>query len=64
MAVITFYYDVVCPYAYLGSTRARALAERTGAQLVYRPILLGGVSRQDVNEPVRAPHKSRDCLSI
>jgi len=43
MKTIDFYYDVVCPYAYLASTRIHALAKDTGAELTYRPILLGGV---------------------
>jgi 2-hydroxychromene-2-carboxylate isomerase len=42
---LIFYYDVVCPYAYLGSTRVEALAARTGARLQWKPILLGGVFR-------------------
>ena len=42
---LVFYYDVVCPYAYLASTRVEALAERAGVVLVWRPILLGGVFR-------------------
>ena len=40
---LVFYYDVVCPYAYLASTQIEALAARTGATLRWRPILLGGV---------------------
>jgi 2-hydroxychromene-2-carboxylate isomerase len=40
---LEFYWDFSSPYAYLGSTQAKALAERTGATLVYRPMLLGAV---------------------
>jgi 2-hydroxychromene-2-carboxylate isomerase len=40
---LTFYYDVACPYAYLGSTQAMAVADAAGAELVWRPILLGGL---------------------
>ena len=42
---LEFYYDVVCPYAYMASRRVEALAERTGAALIWKPILLGGVYR-------------------
>lgn len=42
---LEFFYDFSCPYAYLASTRVAALAERAGAELVYRPFLLGGVFR-------------------
>jgi 2-hydroxychromene-2-carboxylate isomerase len=40
---IELYYDFSCPYAYLASTQIRQLAERAGAELVYKPFLLGGV---------------------
>ncbi len=40
-----FYYDIVCPYAYMASRRVEALAKRTGATLHWRPVLLGGVYR-------------------
>ncbi len=42
---IDFYYDIVCPYAYLGSTQIEALAERCGAELRWHPVLLGGIFR-------------------
>jgi 2-hydroxychromene-2-carboxylate isomerase len=42
---ISFYYDCVCPYAYLASTRIEALAARAGAAVEWKPILLGGVFR-------------------
>ncbi|MBX3184035.1 MAG: 2-hydroxychromene-2-carboxylate isomerase [Polyangiaceae bacterium] len=50
MATLEFYYDFVCPYAYLASTQVEALARRTGAQLVYRPLLLGGLFRHLAGE--------------
>ena len=43
---LTFVYDVVCPYAYLASTRVEALAARHGATLRWAPVLLGGIFRQ------------------
>lgn len=45
MRSLTFYYDFVCPYAYLASRRVEALARDTGVELVPVPILLGGVFR-------------------
>ena len=42
-ATLHFYFDFSSPYAYLASTRVRALASRTGAKLVYRPLLLGAL---------------------
>ena len=43
MADLYFYYDIVCPYAYLASRRVEAMAERTGATLEWCPVLLGGL---------------------
>jgi 2-hydroxychromene-2-carboxylate isomerase len=45
MAVLHFWFDYSCPYAYLASTQVAALARRTRADLVYEPMLLGGVFR-------------------
>ena len=41
MKELSFYYDVVCPFAYLASTRVEALATRTNARLIWKPVLLG-----------------------
>lgn len=43
MKELLFFYDIVCPYAYMASLEVEALAERTGARLVYKPVLLGGI---------------------
>src|SRR5687768_1375448 len=40
---IELFFDVVCPFAYLASTRIVAIANEAGAELVWRPVLLGGV---------------------
>jgi 2-hydroxychromene-2-carboxylate isomerase len=40
---LEIYWDFSSPFAYLGSTQARALAARTGADLTWRPMLLGAV---------------------
>ncbi len=46
-----------CPYAYLSSTQVEALAERTGAELVVKPMLLGGVFRAlDVPQKLFSAH--------
>jgi 2-hydroxychromene-2-carboxylate isomerase len=42
---VEFHYDFSCPYAYLASTQIEAVAARTGAELAWRPFLLGGVFR-------------------
>lgn len=43
MKSVDFYYDFVCPYAYLGHTQIEAVCARAGAELRWRPFLLGGV---------------------
>ena len=43
--VLEIYWDFSSPFAYLGSTQAEALAKRHGAELVWQPMLLGGVFR-------------------
>jgi 2-hydroxychromene-2-carboxylate isomerase len=40
---VDFFYDFSCPYAYLAHTQIEAVCERAGAELVWRPMLLGGV---------------------
>ncbi|KAK3670363.1 hypothetical protein LTR78_009716 [Recurvomyces mirabilis] len=42
---IEFYYDISCPFAYIASTKIEALASRTGANLIWRPVLLGAIYR-------------------
>ena len=46
MHTLELYWDFSSPYAYLASTQAEALAKRTGAKLVWRPMLLGAVFKQ------------------
>lgn len=42
---LRFYFDVVCPYAYLASTQVEAVAARYGATVRWCPVLLGGIYR-------------------
>jgi len=63
MPSFDFWFDYSCPYAYLASTQVAALAARTGAELRYKPMLLGGVFRA-VGMPQRlfaelSPQKAR-----
>ena len=44
MKELSFYYDVVCPFAYLASTLVESLASRTNARLVWKPVLLGALA--------------------
>jgi len=57
---LEFFYDYVSPFAYLANSQVPALVERTGAELVYRPMLLGGVMQASGNSPpFSVPAKGR-----
>jgi 2-hydroxychromene-2-carboxylate isomerase len=43
---VTFYYDFSSPYAYLGATQIERIAQERGAQVSWRPILLGALFRR------------------
>ena len=43
MAKLEFFFDVSSPWTYLAFERVEGIAERTGAELVWKPFLVGGV---------------------
>lgn len=51
-----FFYDIVCPYAYLASTQIERLIAETGAEIEWVPMLLGGVFRAHRAPQVPAQH--------
>ena len=58
MRAIEFFFDYGSPASYLAYTQLPAIAERTGAQIVYRPMLLGGVFKATGNRsPVEVAAK-------
>ena len=54
-----FFFDVVCPYAYLASTQIEKLAQDTGTQIEWVPMLLGGVFRA-----IKAPQVPASKMSM
>ncbi len=48
---LEFFYDFTSPTAYLAWARLPAIVKRTGAELVYRPMFLGGVMQTTGNRP-------------
>jgi len=50
MPRLEFFFDYGSPYSYLADSRLPALAKRTGAELTYRPMLLGGVFKATGNQ--------------
>jgi 2-hydroxychromene-2-carboxylate isomerase len=53
MSMIEFFYDIGSPWTYLAFHKIEALAARVDAELVWKPILVGGVFNA-VNESVYA----------
>ena len=51
MAKVEFFFDCSSPWTYLAIAEIGGLARRAGADLIWRPILVGGVFNQ-VNEQV------------
>jgi 2-hydroxychromene-2-carboxylate isomerase len=61
---VEFYYDVGSPAAYLAWTQMPRIAEETGARVVHRPMLLGGVFHATGNHsPTEVPAKGRYMMA-
>ena len=57
---VEFFFDVGSPTAYLAWTQLPALCAQAGAELVYRPMLLGAVFQATGNaSPAAVPAKGR-----
>jgi 2-hydroxychromene-2-carboxylate isomerase len=55
---VEFLFDYGSPFSYLADTQLPALAQRTGATIVYTSILLGGVLKATGNSsPIAVPAK-------
>ncbi|MEM6410561.1 MAG: 2-hydroxychromene-2-carboxylate isomerase [Pseudomonadota bacterium] len=49
-ATVEFYHDLASPNAYLSNKVLGDILERTGASVVYKPVLLGGVFKATNNQ--------------
>ena len=57
---VEFYFDFGSPYSYLAYKALPAIAAAHGAQIVWRPMLLGGVFKATGNHsPAEIPAKSK-----
>jgi 2-hydroxychromene-2-carboxylate isomerase len=57
---LEFFFDFGSPTTYLAHTRMPVIAQRTGAEIAYRPMLLGGVFKATGNQsPVTIPAKAK-----
>ncbi|QJI32850.1 2-hydroxychromene-2-carboxylate isomerase [Pseudomonas sp. ADAK13] len=60
---VEFFFDLGSPATYLAYTQLPGLCAATGAQLIYKPMLLGGVFKATGNaSPVTIPAKGRYML--
>lgn len=60
MATIEFYWDAVSPYTYLAATRIERFAAEHGADLVWKPVLLGKLFEACGNRaPLMVPAKGQ-----
>jgi 2-hydroxychromene-2-carboxylate isomerase len=50
LAAVEFFFDYGSPYSYFANTQLAGLEKRTGAELIYRPMLLGGVFKATGNQ--------------
>ena len=64
MESIDFFYDIGSPYSYLCATQIDGVARKHGADVRWRPMLLGAVFKATGNEmPARVPAKAKWMLS-
>lgn len=42
---VEFFYDFSCPYAYLASTQIERVCAQHDAEMILKPMLLGGIFR-------------------
>lgn len=62
---VEFFFDVGSPTTYLAYTQLPEIAARTGAEIVWKPMLLGGVFKATGNQtpaaiPAKAVHMNAD----
>ncbi len=69
MATLEFFFDCSSPWTYLAFTRVQPIAARTGAAIVWKPILVGGVfnavnrdvyDRRANPDPRKAAYSAKD----
>ncbi|MNO61500.1 2-hydroxychromene-2-carboxylate isomerase [compost metagenome] len=60
---VEFFFDFGSPTSYLAYTQLPQICAETGATLVYRPVLLGGIFQATGNaSPIQIPAKGRYML--
>ncbi len=60
MKKVEFFFDLSSPYSYLAATQLKSIAARHGAEIAWKPMVLGAVFKTVGNDmPARVPHKAR-----
>lgn len=60
MKVVEFYFDLGSPYSFLGFHRIQQIAAQHQAEIIWKPMLLGGVFKATGNSsPMAVPAKAR-----
>ena len=60
MKQVEFYFDLGSPYSYLGFYQLQKIAADTQAQIIWKPMLLGGVFKATGNSsPMAVPAKAK-----
>lgn len=61
---VELFFDVGSPYSYLAATQIERIAERSGATVAWKPMVLGAVFKATENDmPARCPAKARYMLA-
>lgn len=64
MKQVEFFFDVGSPFSYIAWRALPAIAARTGAEIVLRPILIGGIFKATGNSsPMTVPAKGSYSLT-
>ncbi len=66
-ASVEFYFDYGSPYSYIAHKRLPEILARTGAEAIYRPMLLGGVfqlsgNASPIQNPIKWPNAQKDLV--
>ncbi len=62
--IVDFFFDLSSPYSHLASTQLDALGARTGAEVRWRPVVLGAVFKAASNTmPAQSPPKAKYMLA-
>jgi len=67
---IEFYFDLLSPFGYLGSTQIERIAARHGREVDWRPVLIGVTVlkvmglKPVADTPLKGPYSKRDALRL